>query len=389
MKPTVILLVLDSVGIGALPDAADFGDAGSNTLGHVLDANPDLTLPNLTDLGLGRILKHPRLSADVSPQAHYGRGMTRTLAKDTISGHWEMMGLVQEVPFQTFPEGFPEEVVAELERRTGRRYLGNKVASGTEIIAELGGEHVRTGSPILYTSADSVLQIAAHEDVVPLSELYGICLAAREIMSGECNVARIIARPFVGEHPFTRTANRKDYAVNPPRATAVDTMHRAGFATVGIGKVCDIYAHSGFSECIKTTSNRDGMAKTEQAYALAPEGLIFTNLVEFDSHYGHRNDTSGYGRALAEVDAWLGGFVPTMRQGDWLLIVADHGCDPGFPGTDHTREYVPILAHSPGRVPGTALGDRESLTDIGATILEFFGLTADFAASPFDRELEG
>jgi phosphopentomutase len=315
--------------------------------------------------------------------------MTKTLAKDTISGHWEMMGVVQEVPFQTFPEGFPPHIVEELKRRTGRDYLGNTVASGTEIIAELGEEHVRTGSPILYTSADSVLQIAAHEEVVPLPELYEICLAARDIMQGECNVARIIARPFAGEHPFARTANRKDYAVSAPRPTAIDLLHNAGVATIGIGKVCDIYAGSGFSECVKTISNRDGMSKTAVVYAATTSGLIFTNLVEFDSHYGHRNDAAGYGQALYEVDRWLGEFLADFREDDWLFIVADHGCDPTFPGTDHTREYVPLLAYSPGNPHGGPLGDRSSLTDIGATILRLFDLTEDFPAQPFARELEG
>ena len=389
MGRTVILLVLDSVGIGALPDAAEFGDANSNTLGHVLDHNPDLRLPNLAALGLGRIMPHANLPDVQNPLAHFGRGMTKTKAKDTISGHWEMMGLIQDVPFQTFPEGFPPYVVQELEKRTGRRYLGNTVASGTEIIAELGEEHVRTGSPILYTSADSVLQIAAHEEVVSLTELYAICEQAREIMRGECNVARIIARPFVGEHPFTRTPNRVDFAVNPPRPTVVDMLHRAGLATLSVGKVCDIFANSGFTQCVKTKGNLDGMERTRQLYEEAPFGLIFINLVEFDSHYGHRNDTAGYGRALSDVDVWLGDFLPRLRHGDWLLIVADHGCDPGFPGTDHTREYVPILAYSPGCGPGTDLGDRQSLTDIGATILRLFGLNEDFPAHPFHRELEG
>ncbi|HSL93786.1 MAG TPA: phosphopentomutase [Bacillota bacterium] len=389
MKPTIILLVLDSVGIGALPDAAEFGDESSNTLGHVLDANPELELPNLAQLGMGLIMPHERLAVPDAPMAHFGRGMTLTKAKDTISGHWEMMGVVQAVPFQTFPKGFPPHIVQELVKRTGREYLGNKVASGTEIIAELGEEHVRTGSPILYTSADSVLQIAAHEDVVPLPELYEICLAARDIMRNECNVARIIARPFVGVHPYARTPNRRDYAVSSPRPTALDMIHAHGLTTVGIGKICDIFAHSGLSECVKTLSNSDGMAKTQAVYARTPEGLIFTNLVDFDSHYGHRNDTAGYGNALREVDVWLGEFLPTMRDRDWLLVVADHGCDPAFPGTDHTREYVPILAYSPGSTPGGTLGDRASLTDIGATILRLLGHEHDFPAQPFDRELEG
>ena len=325
MDRTIVLLVLDSLGIGALPDAAVYGDEGSNTLKHILDKVPDLRLPNLTRLGLGHILNHASLGGIATPAGFFGRGKTRSAAKDTIAGHWEMMGIVLDEPFQTFPQGFPPEVILRLEDSTGKKFLGNTVASGTEIIAKLGQEHVATGHPILYTSADSVLQIAAHEDIVPLEELYDICQAARKVMTGAMNVARIIARPFTGEWPYQRTSNRRDYAVLPPQLTALDALVAAGYETIGIGKICDIYAGQGLTQCLPTKSNAHGQDVTMTTYLRRPRGLIFTNLVDFDALYGHRNDYLGYARALREVDEWLEDFLPLLRQDDWLFIVADHG----------------------------------------------------------------
>jgi len=381
------MIVLDSLGVGALPDAHRYGDEGSNTLKHVLDANPELTLPNLAKLGLGGVLAHKGLPCLDKPRAAFGRAMTRSQGKDTITGHWEIAGLIVAEPFVTFPNGFPEEIVAELSRRTGRKFLGNVVASGTEIIAQLGRSHVETGAPILYTSADSVLQIAAHEEVVPLSELYAICLAAREIMQGDSRVARIIARPFVGVDNFVRTANRRDYAISPPTETLLDVLNEHGFQVAGIGKICDIYTGRGVHTCLKTDNNQQGMEKIERQYREQDGGLIFANLVDYDMLYGHRNDAGGYGRALKEFDHWLGGFLDKLDPEDYLFIVADHGCDPLHPGTDHTREYVPILVYSPSLLMSSPLGERQTLADIAATIADLFDLPERFAGSSFKELL--
>lgn len=383
MQRTVIFIVLDSVGIGALPDADRYGDLGSNTLRSVLDYNQSLTLPNLTALGMGSILPHPRLVSLCPPVGAFGRGMTASPAKDTITGHWEMGGIVLEHPFRTFPDGFPPAVVQALCERTGRQFLGNVAASGTEIIRDLGREHQLTGAPILYTSADSVMQIAAHEAVVPLEELYHICQVARELMQGELNVARIIARPFTGEWPYVRTPNRRDFAVAPPGQTMLDIIANSGMPVIGIGKICDIYAGRGPTRCLKTKSNSEGMALTESVYRDTPGGLVFTNLVDYDQLYGHRNDAAGYGRALKEFDDWLGGFLPTLGPSDYLILAADHGCDPLYAGTDHTREYVPILAYSKAMKSGRSIGDRATLADIGATILDVLGFSERLAGTSF------
>lgn len=385
---TIILLVLDSVGIGALPDASAYGDESSNTLGHVLDANPTLTLPNLTRLGLGRIAPHARLSSSHAPQGAFGRGMTRSPAKDTITGHWEMAGIILSSPFKTFPTGFPKAALTELSRRTGRSFIGNTVASGTEIIRDLGRAHVLSGEPIVYTSADSVMQIAAHESVVPLEDLYAICLQARELMQGDLNVARIIARPFTGEWPYERTANRKDYAVLPPTDTTLDLLTRGNINVCGIGKICDIYAHRGIDTCIKTKSNAEGMYHIADQYSASRGGLIFANLVDYDMLYGHRNNPTGYGTALKEFDDWLPSLLSTLRHDDYLFVVADHGCDPGFKGTDHTREYVPILVYTPHITGPIDLGDRGTLADLGATIADLFGVSYSLPGSSFKHALE-
>ena len=387
MPRKIVIIVLDSLGIGALPDAAEYGDEGSNTLKHVLDANPGLHLPNLAKLGLGQVLPHAGLHCVLPPLGFFGRAMTRSRGKDTITGHWEMAGLVQEQPFLTFPHGFPADVVAELSQRTGRRFLGNVVASGTEIMAELGQQHVETGAPILYTSADSVMQIAAHESVVPLDELYAICRIAREVMQGDNRVARIIARPFTGGPDFKRTVNRKDYAIAPPTDTLLDVLTNAGYPVVGIGKICDIYMGRGASSCLKTDNNAEGMQKTAQEYRKAENGLIFTNLVDYDMLYGHRNDPVGYGRALSEFDVWLGDFLGQISPGDYMFIVADHGCDPLHPGTDHTREYVPLLVYNPASSAACSLGDRTTLADIAATIADLHGLPERFAGTSFKELL--
>ncbi|MBS3889332.1 MAG: phosphopentomutase [Firmicutes bacterium] len=387
MQKKIVLIVLDSLGIGALPDAEEYGDLGSNTLKHVLDANPELSLPNLAKLGLGQVLPHAGLPCSLPLQGFFGRAMTRSRGKDTITGHWEMAGLVQDEPFLTFPHGFPASVVAELTKRTGRSFLGNVVASGTEILVELGQQHVETGSPILYTSADSVMQIAAHESVVPLLELYAICRTARELMQGENRVARIIARPFTGTNTFSRTVNRKDYAVAPPTPTLLDVLSNTGYPVVGIGKICDIYMGRGATNCLKTDNNAEGMQKTEREYLQAESGLIFTNLVDYDMLYGHRNDAKGYGQALLEFDIWLGQFMAQISPGDYLFIVADHGCDPLHPGTDHTREYVPLLVYNPALSETCALGDRTTLADVAATIADLFDLPERFAGTSFKEML--
>ncbi|KAF0195548.1 MAG: phosphopentomutase [Bacillota bacterium] len=374
MNTTVVLIVLDSVGIGELPDAAEYGDTGSNTLLHVLEANAKLMLPNLTRLGLGQIAPHPRLSSSDGVIGAFGRGMTRSPGKDTITGHWEMAGIMLNTPFKTFPAGFPPEVIAELSRRTGKKFIGNIVASGTDIIRDLGPQHVSSGALIVYTSADSVMQIAAHEDILPLPEFYAVCQVARDLMQGDVNVARIIARPFTGEWPYTRTPNRKDYAVLPPSKTMLDILSDEGFTVTGIGKVCDIYSGRGATHCLKTKHNADGMVQIMNTYMGSQGGLVFANLVDYDMLYGHRNDSVGYGHALKEFDEWLPLFLGSMRPKDYLIIVADHGCDPAYPGTDHTREYVPILAYSPQYLGGAALGDRTTLSDIGSTIIDIFGL---------------
>ena len=378
MKPRAIVIVCDSLGVGELPDAADFGDAGSNTLGHILDvARP--RLPNLERLGLLHTLPTPR--ASTTPAAAFGRMAERSAGKDTTTGHWEMMGLIVEDPFRTYPSGFPHELIAEYERRIGRRTLGNKPASGTVILDELGEEHMRTGSPIVYTSGDSVFQVAAHEEVIPPPELWRICAIARELMRGEHNVGRIIARPFVGPRrgEFKRTANRKDFSVRPTGETALERASKNGRKVAGIGKIADIFDRVGIDEEIRSQSNSDGMARTLRLVAESDFDLIFTNLVDFDSKYGHRNDPAGYARALEQFDAELPPLLSVLQPRDLLFLTADHGCDPTDISTDHTREYVPLVIAGPQVQPGP-LGTRETFADLGATVLQHLGL--DHAPMP-------
>lgn len=369
----VVLVVLDSVGIGEMPDAHEYGDAGADTLGHTL-ASRDVKIPNLRALGLANIR---RLAVEPveTPIGNFGRAATSSHGKDTTTGHWEMSGIITSRPFPTYPRGFPQRVLEPFERAIGREALGNKPASGTEIIKELGERHMKTGRPIVYTSADSVFQIAAHEEIVPLDQLYHWCEIARGLLVGEDEVGRVIARPFVGEAGnFRRTEARRDYAIDPPAETLLDVMKSAGLAVSAIGKIGSIFCHRGTTEELKAGNNNASVDQTLRALETAGRGLIFTNLVDFDMLYGHRNDVEGYARALEEFDARLPEIERAMRDDDLLMITADHGCDPGDVSTDHTREYVPILAWGRRAKAGVNLGIRSSLADIGQTIAENFGV---------------
>ncbi len=373
--PRAIVIVCDSLGVGELPDAPEYGDAGSDTLGHILrDAAP--RLPQLERLGLLRTLARPR--GDTAPSGAWGRMAERSAGKDTITGHWEMMGLVVKDPFRTYPGGFPEDVIREYERRIGREVFPIGPASGTEIIDRLGEEHMRTGKPIVYTSGDSVFQVAAHEEVIPPPELWRMCEIARALMRGEHNVGRVIARPFVGpgKGRFTRTANRRDFSVTPTGETVLERVRDAGGKVVGVGKIADIFDHVGIDEEIRSESNADGMAKTTALAASSEASLIFTNLVDFDSKYGHRNDVRGYARALEELDDRIPALLAALRPDDLLLFTADHGCDPTDVSTDHTREYVPLVAAGPKVRPGD-LGIRSTFADLGATVAEHLGASRD------------
>ena len=369
----VIWIVLDSVGVGEMPDAAAYGDAGSDTLGNIARVRP-LAIPNLEKLGIGNIRPIEGIAAAARPIASFGRCALASPGKDTTSGHWEMVGIHLDKPFPLYPNGFPPEIMTEFERRVARNTLGNVPASGTEIIKQLGAEHMRTGSPIVYTSADSVFQIAAHEEVIPLWELYRMCETAREVLRGPHEVGRVIARPFTGQPgAFTRTTNRKDYAVAPPRGMLLDKLDDAGVAVHSVGKIFDIYLGRGIRLFDKTKSNAEGMAKTLEAMDATPDGLIFVNLLDFDMLYGHRNDVEGYARALEEVDAWAPSLLDKLGEEDVAIFTADHGCDPTTPSTDHSREYVPLLVFGPQARSGVDLGIRGSLSDIGQTVAENFG----------------
>ncbi|MGB6885183.1 MAG: phosphopentomutase [Candidatus Acidiferrum sp.] len=371
----VIWIVLDSVGIGALPDAADYGDVGRTTLGHIAESR-SLVLPNLVRLGLANIAPLAHLNAAESPIGAYGKGATHSPGKDTTTGHWEMAGVWLDQAFPTYPHGFPREIIAEFENQIGRETLGNKPASGTEIIKELGEEHVRTGKPIVYTSGDSVFQIAAHEEVIPIEELYRMCEIARKLLDGPNRVGRVIARPFTGAvGNFKRTTRRHDYAVDPPKPMLLDVLAERGVPVFGIGKIHDIYNGRGVENYVTTTGNADGMAKMTAALQERKNGLIFCNLVDFDMLYGHRKDLEGFAESLEEFDRMLGPFLALLGSSDLLMITADHGCDPDprWPTTDHSREYVPILAYSPASGAGVNLGVRQTLADMGQTVANIFG----------------
>jgi phosphopentomutase len=367
----VFIIVLDGVGVGGAPDAAAFGDEGSDTLGNLARAVGGLTLPTLQALGLGNVSDVPGVPPAREPLALHGVMEELSQGKDTITGHWEMMGIVSTRPFPTYPDGFPPHVIDAFSRRIGRGVLWNRPASGTEIVKRLGDEHVRTGKPIVYTSADSVFQVAAHEDVIPVEDLYRICRTARDILIPPDDVCRVIARPFVGP-PYVRTPRRKDFALEPPEPTVLDALEAQGLPVVSVGKVSDMFAGRGFTETLKTASNAEGMAQLDRIAGSAGRGVVFCNLVDFDTLYGHRNDTSGFRRALEEFDGWLGAFLPRLGDDEYLFITADHGLDPTTPSTDHSRERVPLFLYN-ATLTGRNVGLRRGFRDLGATVARLFG----------------
>ena len=387
----VILIVMDSLGAGALPDAADFGDEGANTIQHIVDRMPDIRIPNLRRLGYGCIpgIRLPGDSVEVS--GAYGRAAEASASKDTIAGHWEIAGLITKTPFRTFTDtGFPESFIHELEQRIGRRVIGNYSASGTEIIKDLGPEQRRTGCPIVYTSADSVLQIAADTAVIPLEELYRICGIAREMLSGDMQVGRVIARPYTYENGiYTRTSDRRDYALDPPADTILDAIVRKGLPVRAVGKIEDIFNHRGISESVHTSGNEDGVDRTLDYMKNTGGGLIFTNLVDFDSLYGHRRDPEGYGRAIERFDARIPEILDAMRREDILILTADHGNDPVHAGWNHTREYVPVMASGAAVKAGRDLGVLETFADIGATVCDYLGVIWNGSGQSFLNRMIG
>ena len=372
----IALIVLDSVGIGELPDADAFGDRGADTLGHIAGRVEGFALPHMAELGLGLIAPLASVPAVSDPRACYGKMAEVSAGKDTMTGHWELMGLRIDTAFQTYPDGFPAELIHAFEAATGRAVIGNRPASGTEIIAELGERQMRTGAWIVYTSADSVFQIAAHEDVIPLEELYAACETARRMtLDAPHRVGRVIARPYIGKPgAFQRTANRRDYALKPPAPTVMNRLQEAGFDCLAVGKISDIYSGEGVTQSFKTKSNAHGIDRTAELLDTAFHGLLFTNLVDFDALYGHRRDPEGYARALMEFDRRLPDILSRVGRDDLLIITADHGNDPYHHGTDHTREYVPLLVWNPAMKRGLPLGTRATFADVGATIAANFGV---------------
>jgi phosphopentomutase len=377
--PRAVVLVLDSVGAGELPDAEDYGDVGSNTLANTARAVGGLKMPILGGMGLGNITDIQGVPPSDSPKASWGKSAEASAGKDTTTGHWEMMGLVLSSPFPTYPDGFPAEVMDVFERETGLGWLGNYAASGTVIIQDLGAEHVATGKPIVYTSADSVFQIAAHEEVIPVDRLYEICSIARErVCVGTHAVGRIIARPFVGPNEdgaFVRTHRRRDFAVAPFETTVLDLLEQAGVTSYGIGKIGEIFAWRGICESPHVTDNMDGFTKLVERVASARPGFVFANLVDFDMIWGHRNDARGYARGLEDVDRRMPELLDAMIPGDLLIITADHGCDPTTDSTDHSREYTPLIAYLKGVPGGRDLGVRSTFADIGETVLDFYNIS--------------
>ncbi|MFH2011183.1 MAG: phosphopentomutase [Pseudomonadota bacterium] len=370
----IVLIILDSVGIGELPDALDYGDVGSNTLKNIAEEMGGLDLPNLESMGLGLIENIEGLANNIVPTASYGKISEISKGKDSTTGHWELAGVILDTPFPVFPNGFPGEIIEKFKDATGLDVIGNFPASGTEIIKDLGDEHLKTGKPIIYTSADSVFQIAAHEDVIPLSNLYEICKITREILN-PYKVLRVIARPFIGEPgSFKRTRARKDYSIPPPGNTILDVLKEAGLPVIGVGKISDIFAGRGLSTTIPTENNLDGIIKTIEAIKHTDKGLIFTNLIDFDMIWGHRKDVKGYANGLKEFDNSLPEILSLLTDGDLLIITADHGCDPTTPGTDHSREYTPLLVLNPSCSKGNNLGIRRTFADVGQTIASAFCL---------------
>lgn len=384
----IILIILDSLGIGELPDASEYGDAGSNTLGNIASEIKGFMLPNLEMLGLGCIDGIKGLTGEKDPIGCFGRMAERSAGKDTTTGHWELAGIVTEKPFPIYPEGFPEDVINAFENAIGTKTLGNYAASGTEIIKTLGQQHIVTGYPIVYTSADSVFQIAAHEEVIPVERLYEMCMAARGILTGEHAVGRVIARPFtgVGGH-FVRTDRRRDFSLKPIEKTVLEYIKEKGLEVKAVGKIEDIYAGEGITEAVHTRNNMDGVNKTLDFIKQHFYGLIFTNLVEFDMLYGHRNDTKGYAEALLQFDRRLPEIMSALLDDDMLIITADHGCDPTTPSTDHSREYVPVLVYGKRIKKGVNLGTRRTFADLAQTLSEAFGIEGDFSAESFYKEI--
>lgn len=386
MSKRVFIIVLDSCGCGEMPDSYLWHDEGSNTLGAIRK-DEHFDCPNLVNLGLFNI---EGVGGGVSdPKGSFARLKETSMGKDTTIGHWEIAGIISPKPLPTYPNGFPEDVIEEFEKRTGRKVLCNKPYSGTEVIKDYGEEHIKTGALIVYTSADSVFQIAAHEDVVPVPELYRYCQIARDMLQGEHCVGRVIARPFTGEWPFTRTSNRHDYSLIPPHTTMLDVLKKHNLATISVGKIYDIFAGKSVSESNRTTSNANGMEVTLDIQKRDFEGLCFVNLVDFDMKYGHRNDIVGYASAMTEFDRYLGEFLKNMRTDDMLIITADHGCDPSTPSTDHSREYVPMIVCGDGIKAGVDLGTRSTFADISATVLDYLGVDKeDTAGESFLSKVE-
>lgn len=385
----IFLIVMDSVGIGEAPDADKFNDKGADTLGHIAEHMNGLNMPNMGELGLSNIREIKGIEKAAQPKAYHTKMQEASNGKDTMTGHWEIMGLNIQNPFQTFLNGFPASLIQSLEDKTGRKVIGNKPASGTEIIKELGKEHMETGNLIVYTSADSVLQIAAHEDIIPLEELYQICEIARELtLQDEYKVGRVIARPFIGEPGhFTRTKNRHDYALKPFGRTVMNVLKDAGKDVIALGKINDIYDGEGVTKAVKTADNDDGTTKIIETMQTDFTGLSFLNLVDFDAKYGHRRDPQGYGEALEQFDARLPEILSNLSDDDLLIITADHGNDPIHHGTDHTREYVPLLVHHTGISQGGKLPLSDTFADIGATIAENFQVTAPEYGKSFLKDI--
>ena len=385
-KRRLFLIVLDSVGIGEAPDAALFGDEGSNTLRAAVEAGADL--PNLKKLGLFNIDGMDWTTGEQAPAGAFGRMQEASMGKDTTIGHWEIAGVVSPKPLPTFPDGFPPEIIEKFEQLTGRKVICNKPYSGTQLLLDYGREHVETGALMVYTSADSVFQVAAHEEVVPVEELYRYCEMARELLIGDYAVGRVIARPFIGEYPnYTRTSRRHDFSLKPPRPTMLDAIRDAGLDSIAVGKISDIFAGSGVTEIIRTANNTEGIARTLELLRRDFHGICFVNLVDFDMVYGHRNNAPGYAEALMEFDRALPEICAGLKKEDLLMITADHGCDPSTPSTDHSREYTPLVAWSPSVFPGTNLGTHSTFADIGATAVDFFGLENHTDGSSFLPEI--
>ena len=384
----VILIVLDSAGCGELPDAAEYGDCGSNTIGNIAANTRYFDLKNLRNLGLGLIPGAEGIGKIESPQGCFGRMAEKSKGKDTTTGHWEISGITLERPFPTYPNGFPKDLIARYEELIGTKTIGNKPASGTVIINELGDEHIQTGYPIVYTSADSVFQIAAHEGVISIDRLYEICQIARDLLQGEHGVGRVIARPFEGASGnYKRTERRKDYSLEPIGKTMLDAIKENGLEVAAVGKIEDIFAFKGITKSVHTHNNQEGIHQTIEYIKQSFKGLVFTNLVDFDMVYGHRNDVQGYANALMEFDARLPEIIDNLRQDDLLIITADHGCDPTTPSTDHSREYIPLIVYGKGIRKGINLGTRETFADISSTVLELLGIKWIGNGTSFAKEI--